>query len=105
MGKISVVLLVLVSGCSGFENTSNPNKVYCNYPVRIIWGIAVIPKCTSNGSYIDLKTGHGYDSNDYPIIVKFGRSRVRFKNNILDWKTSYFTSNASQVELTFSVEP
>lgn len=79
-------------------------SVKCNDPVRIIWGIAVIPKCTSSGSYIDLKTGHGYDSNDYPIIVSAGGRPARFNNNIFEWKSKFVNSKSSQVELTFSVE-
>ncbi|MGL5064847.1 MAG: hypothetical protein ACRC62_33115 [Microcoleus sp.] len=32
MGKIAVMLLVLVSGCTGFENTSNPNSISSQVP-------------------------------------------------------------------------
>lgn len=78
--------------------------VNCNDSARIIWGITIIPKCTSSGSYLDLKTGDG-SANDYPIIVKTPSGSVRFNNNRFEPKTWYVTSKASQVELTFSVEP
>jgi len=86
--------------------TSEPVKtitVNCADKVRIIWGIAIIPKCTSTGTYIDLKTGDGYGSNSYPLIVKTANgSPMHFNNNVFDWKRWSVTSDARQVNLTFS---
>lgn len=87
--------------------TSEPVKtitVNCADKVRIIWGIAIIPKCTSTGTYINLKTGDGYGSNSYPLIVKTANgSPIYFNNNMFDWKRWSVTSEARQVNLTFSV--
>ena len=86
--------------------TSEPVKtitVNCADKVRIIWGVAIIPKCTSTGTFIDLKTGDGYGSNSYPLIVKTAKGDpMHFNNNMFHWKRWSVTSDARQVNLTFS---
>jgi hypothetical protein len=91
--------------------TSEPLRtitVNCADKTRIIWGIAIIPKCTSSGSYIDLKTGMNLktgqgNANHYPIIVKTANgSPMHFSNNTFSDQRWYVTSDARQVTLTFS---
>ena len=73
--------------------------ISCNDPQRVVWSINIIPKCTSEGIYIDLnaRVMH-YTKVTLPSgnIIEFNRSMGGMRH--------YITSNRQKIDLIFSVE-
>lgn len=73
--------------------------ISCNDPQRVVWSINIIPKCTSEGIYIDLnaRVMH-YTKVTLPSgdIIEFNRAMGGMRH--------YITSSSRKIDLIFSVE-
>lgn len=77
--------------------------VSCDAGEINIWGVQIIPKCNSKGSYVEVKGGNFFHN----VVVKTSnraRKPIIFRSDVFINPTYYVTSNSRQVELTFSVE-
>ncbi|MEG4806888.1 hypothetical protein QUA82_07475 [Microcoleus sp. F8-D3] len=87
--------------------TSEPLRtitVNCDAGKINIWGVQIIPKCNSSGSYIEVKPVIFFNHN---VVVKTSnreRKPIIFRSDILINPSYYVSSQQRQVELTFSVE-
>ncbi|NQE37665.1 hypothetical protein [Microcoleus asticus] len=87
--------------------TSEPLRtitVNCDAGEINIWGVRIIPKCNSSGSYIEVKQAIFFDHN---VVVKtstIDRKPIIFRSDLLINSSYYISSKKRQVELTFSVE-
>ncbi|MEG4918034.1 hypothetical protein [Microcoleus sp. B7-D4] len=87
--------------------TSKPLRtitVSCDAGEINIWGVKIIPKCNSSGSYIGVEQGMFFQHN---VVIKTSntdREPIIFRSDVLINPSYYVTSKSRQVELTFSVE-
>ncbi|OCQ91669.1 hypothetical protein BCD67_09175 [Oscillatoriales cyanobacterium USR001] len=77
--------------------------VSCDAGEINIWGVQIIPKCNSSGSYIELKGVIFFDRHVFVKTSKIDRKPIIFRSDVLIHPSYYVTSNSRQVELTFSV--
>ncbi|MEG4504485.1 hypothetical protein QUA81_10230 [Microcoleus sp. F6_B4] len=88
--------------------TSEPLRtitVNCDAGEINIWGIRIIPKCNSSGSYIEVKQSNFFDHNVVVKTSKIDSKPIIFRSDVLINSNYRVTSNSRQVELIFSVEP
>jgi hypothetical protein len=77
--------------------------VNCDDPEINVWGVQMVPKCNSRGSFIEVKGGSFYHN----VVVKPSIHNSRpliFRSDVLINQSYYVSSQKRQVELTFSVE-
>jgi hypothetical protein len=72
-------------------------SVSCDSNPILVWGLQIIPRCTSQGTYIDIKSGV-----EYPLKIDLLNGKTMDYRPSLGGSSGYITSTGRSVEFTIS---